>query len=736
MKTPGLAIPTPKKAIDDEFEDGEDFDETAFLPNNLTPPAQEKENVRYYTPSEVQEMTEKAVKKAQGEWNVKAKVQLEAGYQTKLEELQKEAEESLLEHSRHWEQDHKQEISRIKAECMKQQKNEKEKFDLYVSKMNCKHQDAILALEQKLKNVEKTSQNELLQLREEQDEYYESKMEQLNAEFTRERNDLIGKLEQADMQVKNQNVQIQELSQKNVLLDTQQNEVKQMDADYKSKLQSELQTIKTDLRRKKNQELESLRNEFAEKIEHERQVAVRDKEYTEMQLLEKIAKMELMEKQREEDHERELNELRGSFVGQLQFAQQEIEDHVAAKKDLSLKETKLLEELSEVKRKAELKTREMEEHHHLELKQLEDDLKMNFEAEVEEIDRKLKESLESQATMTSNELQLHEKIAEIENMAKQRAEGYERELQEVRGSLMGQLQLAQQEIEDHITGKKDLSRKEAKLLEELSKTKTNSDLRIGEMDEKYNQELQQLDARYKKKLEAEVGEIESKLNESLARQEAMKTRETELAKLLSQLEKASEKDRENYSLRVEEVRKQHTSEIDDMLSQLDLLEAEHKDRTQTLEQAVNHKDTVISALGTQLAEANQVINELKLLQNDQESRVARLSEDLELSQKELKAKELTYETQLKEMKQIRNAACEKVRNETVAAAEEQFNKANEHYLTLKQRYDTAVARAAVSEREIKSSKRLLEHAKTAHASREAELTAELAQYKAGKFLNH
>mmetsp|Transcript_18277 Transcript_18277/g.27701 ORF Transcript_18277/g.27701 Transcript_18277/m.27701 type:complete len:865 (-) Transcript_18277:83-2677(-) len=738
MKTPGLSIPTPKKTFNDEFEEEEDIDETAFLPNNLTTHVEDKENMRSYTLAEVQEQIEKAIKSAQGEWEIGIRGQLEAEYQTKLEELQKDAEESLLEHSRHWEEDHTKEISRIKSEFIQRQQEGKKNFDLQITKIHGKHEDDISALDQKLKYVEKMSQNEILQLQEDQDEYYNSKLELLKAEFTREREDLTSKIELADLQVDNKNSKIQELCQKIELLESNQSEMKKNKAAHEEELHSKLQSLQAALVAKHNQEVESLIKENVQKIEHERQAATRDQKSREMHFVEKISMLEATDKLKAEEHRDELQKLRESFIDQLHFARQEIQNHVAAKKDLKIKEAKLLDELSEVKAKSNQAVEELIEKHSKEIRQLEEELKEKLESERKEIDRKLTESLDCQEAMKTRERQLVDKIRKLEAGETQEAEQHKTDLEELKKSLMDQLQVARQEIQDHIAAKEDLKINEGKLLEEIFEVKAESIRRLEDLDKKHCMLMKQLEQESQKKTESEREEMERKLKDSLESQEAIfLSRETELAKLLSQLEKASETDRGNYNERVEEVRKKHTTEIDDMLVQLDLLEAEHKDRTRSLEQAVNHKDTVISALGTQLAEANRVTGEMKSLQDNQLTRITKLSDDLKLSQQEVTTNERTHEIQQKEMKQLveqekklRNAACEKVRNETVAAAEEQFNKANEHYLTLKHRYDNVVARVATLEKEIKSAKRQLEDAKTAQASREAELTAELAQFKA------
>jgi antirestriction protein ArdC len=68
----------------------------------------------------------------------------------------------------------------------------------------------------------------------------------------------------------------------------------------------------------------------------------------------------------------------------------------------------------------------------------------------------------------------------------------------------------------------------------------------------------------------------------------------------------------------------------------------------------------------------------------------------------------------------------------ILAAEEQFGKANEHYVNLKHEYDAIKEKLNKVELELKTSKRDLDRSRKEEASREVEMRAEIARLKACK----
>ena len=186
------------------------------------------------------------------------------------------------------------------------------------------------------------------------------------------------------------------------------------------------------------------------------------------------------------------------------------------------------------------------------------------------------------------------------------------------------------------------------------------------------------------------------------------------------------------------VRDEHTAQIDEMLSQLDLVEAEHNEHKAAMERALVEKDAIISALGSQLAEAQ---HQRELLESEIEKATGSLASTEEmLRQSQQVITEL--EGLLTELRAEHNRAIEEqcrkgqkhseqVRNETIAAAEVQFQKANEHYMALRQEYDAASRKAGKLEMEVRMLRREAENAKSEAVSKEVALASELAQSKAG-----
>jgi hypothetical protein len=200
-----------------------------------------------------------------------------------------------------------------------------------------------------------------------------------------------------------------------------------------------------------------------------------------------------------------------------------------------------------------------------------------------------------------------------------------------------------------------------------------------------------------------------------------------------------EEESRNFDLRLNQIREEHNSQIDEMLCQLDLVEAEHHERYNSLEKLVVEKDAIISALGTQLADSQHRTTKL-VNENEAISRML-LSTEAQLNQAQ---EEITaLQSSMMELREILTSTlederkkaieqCEEVRNATIAVAEAQFNKANEHYMNLKHEYDSTIATNAKLEKEIRSLQRKVEEAKSEALSQEATMANELANSKAGK----
>lgn len=174
-----------------------------------------------------------------------------------------------------------------------------------------------------------------------------------------------------------------------------------------------------------------------------------------------------------------------------------------------------------------------------------------------------------------------------------------------------------------------------------------------------------------------------------------------------------------------------------MLDHLDLLQAEHNEKIDGLKESLTSKETVIKALGKELAEFTKKSSLLGSEQKVILSEIKAITRKYELSTKELTSLRLSSEVKLQEMKklvenekQLRAVACEEVMNETISAAEKQFNEANVHYMTLKQKYNIKVAMVSKLEKDVKLVQRQLNNEKEARASEQAKLTVDVAQLRA------
>jgi ABC-type transporter Mla subunit MlaD len=165
---------------------------------------------------------------------------------------------------------------------------------------------------------------------------------------------------------------------------------------------------------------------------------------------------------------------------------------------------------------------------------------------------------------------------------------------------------------------------QAKFEEDLDgvKTKANSDLDALQktLDSMKNQKeeastrVQSLESQVRVMERKHEGEVESAKDEAKTEMEAefcvleetvksMEMGDNELMKKVAELQAKTEADRIEYTHRVREVCAEHGKEIEELLTQLDLVEAEHNKRYKQKEKYIKEKDTIISALGSQLADS-------------------------------------------------------------------------------------------------------------------------------------
>lgn len=219
--------------------------------------------------------------------------------------------------------------------------------------------------------------------------------------------------------------------------------------------------------------------------------------------------------------------------------------------------------------------------------------------------------------------------------------------------------------------------------------------------------------------------------------ENMKAGDSELLQKITAMEAQTVADRKEYESQVREVRAEHGKEIEEMLSQLDLVEAEADQRYTRSEKVVIAKDAVISALGSQLAEAQTRLNNFterhdsisrELEATHEETQF--LASEIEKKSQAIQRMKVAHQQALENELVLREKTCEDAREEMIARAEQQFDQANATYKKLKQEYDTAIVKLSCLEKDLKVAKKEVHEAKKKQESREFDLADKLAQAKA------
>jgi hypothetical protein len=255
--------------------------------------------------------------------------------------------------------------------------------------------------------------------------------------------------------------------------------------------------------------------------------------------------------------------------------------------------------------------------------------------------------------------------------------------------------------------------------------------KVVDLKKKHRTELADAKAQVKEEMEKEL----------LALEDTIKMRELgdgSLTNKIAELQAKTETDRVEYSRRVREVRAEHSKEIDDLLNQLDLVEAEHNERYKQKDILILEKDAVISALGSQLAEAERRSKATKSTQGTMTKQLNRLQRELEEAKAEIASTKQEMDGLVADHKDamekelvLRQKLCEEAREEMINRAELQFEQANATYKKLKHEFDQAVSNTAELERELKLSKKKAEDTKKQQEGREVDLDDKLAEARAG-----
>lgn len=711
MKTPGFTIPTPM-GFKQNNENSEDFvDDTAFLPDDFKPMSMHKENVRF-TSLQVQEMVDSAVERAREEWSETTKSELEKENKRIIEQIRQESEAQLQEHGRMWEEDHRFDIQQLKTEMETKSRQQQSRFDQHMEKARSEHANAVEELQNKIDSI--TWETKLLRAVNEETESENAKLQD----------------ELMELKTSLSDAQLRHCHNVDRMKEAHNKEVEEMKRCYSNTLKKELGA---------REELVLEHSNIVEHLQHEMH---------KQHQLHESSTTELMD-----DHEKATETLR-----------RRIEIQEVANKDASkiidLHEQKIVTLIQENDITLQTLKHDMMANHDEEILALKSGFGQSQEAaekQIEELQLKIallvdkfdvtrKEYMEEKTVLLQRiEMKEKEKLAQVEEKMAEFEVERRSLIDRVEAARAGEDVLAAQiaELTDEIR------RLESEIVRMTATTRDAQRLVDAERDAAricaenliatHKQELVRLKTELQHEHHAELTLMETRLNDALASQVSQSDREKLLTEELSNLKESRKKDSENFDLSVNMVREEYTAQIDEMLSQLDLVEAEHNQRNATMERTVIEKDAIISALGSQLAEAQHRRSQLEADNERIAHALKAAEEDFRLSQisvAELKASgedlRVEHTVAIEELRRLGRTHCDQVRDQTIAAAEEQFRKANEHYISLKQEYDGASVKIGKLEKELRSVRREFENAKSEAIAREAAMVSKLAQSKAGK----
>eukprot|EP00978_Attheya_sp_CCMP212_P021239 scaffold61838_cov69-Attheya_sp.AAC.2 len=312
------------------------------------------------------------------------------------------------------------------------------------------------------------------------------------------------------------------------------------------------------------------------------------------------------------------------------------------------------------------------------------------------------------------------------------ARDYEQELQDQANDMKEEYDAQMSELRNEF---QDTMKKE-RLTWEKSNEEMSSTLQLNaSKDDEMRTEFEETMKKERLAWETKANEkmASSTLQLSVSKDDEMQ----ELRNKIVQFESEQSSVDAKHKQQIQQVRAENASEIEDVLSQLDVVEAEHHEKHRLSELQVAQKDAIISALGTQLAEANSVTG---ALQKEQELAISRVeaveaeaasaNEKAQTLESTIHKLELDHVKELKEERDKRRVACEEVKVDMIQEAEAQFATANAHYLKLKSEHETAKDNARVMEKDLASAKADSAKAMKEKKTIQVDFAAEVSQLKA------
>lgn len=352
-----------------------------------------------------------------------------------------------------------------------------------------------------------------------------------------------------------------------------------------------------------------------------------------------------------------------------------------------------------------------------------------------------KESMQEKLDASSAEIdQLTKQIGDLESRQKQEAEDRTK-MEDQLSDLREQFEREKTELLDSKT--KMVEDFESQIQVAESKSQEESEL-IGKKQSEYDElhkqmeqmqklhdeevELVQREAREETRgeLEKDIASLKSQLLTVESEKDDFVKKISELEKALEEIKATKEQHTADTDRSLNEVKAAHRKEIDELTAELDLFEAENVANMKKLKESLKEKETVISAMGKQLADSEGRTTEANESQKTFRSRIDELENDVS----KLKAQLQAAEEELADQVVLKEKAIEDVANELTTKAQKQFEERNVLYRGLKKKFDEATSKVSVLERDLRFAKKELDEAKKRHEAREADLKDELAQSKA------
>jgi len=205
---------------------------------------------------------------------------------------------------------------------------------------------------------------------------------------------------------------------------------------------------------------------------------------------------------------------------------------------------------------------------------------------------------------------------------------------------------------------------------------------------------------------------------------------------IKSLELRVQNDHHEAQKRTKKIEDEHATELDEMIVQLDGVINEHNEKLNEFQLSVKQKEVIITALGSQLAEANQRILSMEKETMNYKEVIEHKSLEIEKGQEEVLSLQNAMKRIQQETEQIRKEdfrqhqhEIEKVQSEMLTAAENQFAEANKYYLKLNSEYDSSLEEIAKLKKDLDGAQVKLEVATKEKRTENNALLAEVAQLK-------